>query len=113
MCIHEILKDSGNEYMVLKIYGNQACQKFFLKILELEKSINTVSLFQGDLITVKIPFKFSKPMVDVYHNGSLFNYYHLSKGMDVLCLLEFHKLWINEYKEVKYNLTVKEIMLLT
>jgi hypothetical protein len=114
MCIQEILKDSDHEYLLLKIYGNQACQKFFLKILELEKSIgnNIVSLFQGDIFTVKVPFKYSKPMVDVYHDGSFFNYYHLSKGMEIICLLEFHKLWINEYKVVNYNLTIKEIMLL-
>jgi hypothetical protein len=112
MCIDDIIKDSTGEYLLLKLLPNEACKKFFLKILELESCINVESLFNGDLLMVKVPYTYSKPMVNVSYEGSLFNYYHLSKGMEIICLLTLNKLWINEYKTKNYNLTVKEIMLL-
>jgi hypothetical protein len=112
LCIQEIIKDSTGEYILLKLLPNEACKKFFLKILELEKFVNVESLFKGDILTVKVKYSYSKPLVNVYHSGSLFNYYHLMKGMEIICLLEFHKVWVNEYKTKNYNLSIKEIMLL-
>ena len=112
ICIQEIIKDSDGEYLLLKLFPNEACKKFFLKILELEKFVNVSSLFNGDLLKVKVKYSHSKPLIDVCYEGSLFNYYHLTKGMEIICLLEFHKLWINEYSIKNYNLSVKEIMLL-
>jgi hypothetical protein len=112
MCIQEIIKDFKGEYLLLKLLPNEACKKFFLKILELEQAINVSSLFNGDVLMVKVKYTYSKPTVNVYHAGSLFNYYHLTKGMEIICLLTFNKKWINEYNVSNYNLTVKEIMLL-
>ena len=112
LCISDIIKENNNEYLLLKLIGNEACKKFFLKILELEKSMKVESLFNGDVLSVKIPYTYSRPMVNVCYDGSLFNYYHLSKGMEIICLLTLNKLWINEYNIKNYNLSVKEIMLL-
>ncbi len=113
MYIHEIIKDSNCEYLILHLQPNEACRKFFLKIKELEKSIpgNPDSLFNDEsLFKIKVKYQFSKPIVNVYSNGSLFNYYHLSKGMEIICLLEFHKVW-NSQSNSYYNLTAKEILL--
>ena len=117
--IHEIIKEGGKEYFLLKIIGNEACKKFIQKILELEQSFNkhfgvTVkSIFEGDHFIVKIPFIFSKPNMNVYSSdNSLFNYYHLSKGMEIICLLQCNKLWMNKDSSFYYHLQVKEIMLL-
>ena len=112
LCITDIIKENNNEYLILKLLPNEACKKFFLKILELEKLMKVESLFNGDIISVKVPYTYSKPMVNVCYCGSLFNYYHLSKGMEIICLLTLNKLWINEYNIKNYNLSVKEIMLL-
>jgi len=118
--IHEIIKEAGKEYLLLKIVGNEACKKFFQKIHELECAFNkklpkcTIkSIFEADHFIVKIPFSSSKPNINVYSSdGNLFNYYHLSKGMDVICLLQCGKLWIDQNNLICYHLQVKEIMLL-
>ena len=51
-------------------------------------------------------------MVTVYKGSSLFNYYHLSKGMEIICLVNLSKLWINFKNEGSYNLNVKEILVI-
>jgi hypothetical protein len=120
--IESLIKENGHEYLVLKIIGTQACKTFCTKIIELEKyfseyllkngsgeSIKTI--FNEDLFTVKIPFKYSKPLIKVYKNDNLFNYYNLENGMEIICLLSIN-LWINMYKEPSYNLNVKEIMVI-
>jgi len=118
--IQDIIKEAGKEYLLLKINPNQACKKFFEKILELENEFtskfNTTSIksiFENDHFIVKVPFVHSKPNTNVYsHDGSLFNYYHLCKGMNIICLVYCEKLWMNKDSSFHYHLQVKEIMLL-
>jgi hypothetical protein len=118
--IQDIIREAGKEYLLLQIKSNQACKKFFEKILELEN--NFVCKFNATLIKstveddhfiVKVPFVYSKPDITVFSdNGNLFNYYHLSKGMEIICLLFCDKLWMNKDNSFQYYLQVKEIMLL-
>ena len=116
--INDLIKEKDKEYLVLKIIGNQACKTFCSKINELEtyfseslkKPIKTI--FNEDLFTVKIPFRSSNPLIKVYKDNSLFNYYHLSKDMEIICLLGVDKIWINNYNEPSYHLIVKEIMVM-
>jgi hypothetical protein len=125
--IEQIYQENGKEYFLLKLLGTEACKNFFLKIFELENSFNekndwfnknipkldVKNIFKKDVFIVKIPFKFSKPLVKVYLNDSkLFNYYHLTKGMEIICFVTIDKLWITENNFLNYNLNVKEIMLL-
>jgi len=125
--IEEIYQENGKEYLLLKIQGTEACKKFFLKIMELEDHLNKNNkwsdpnfpkidiepLFKGETFKVKIPFHYSKPSIKVYSSDSnLFNYYHLSKKKEIICLLSLDKLWINETNGLYYNLTVKEIMVI-
>ena len=124
--IEQIYQENGKEYFLLRIHGTEACKKFFLKIFELENSFNksniwfnkeipkrdVKNIFKGDLFNVKIPFKFSKPCIKVFFGEGLFNYYHLAKGMEIICLLTLDKLWMTNENDLSYNLNIKEIMLL-
>jgi len=115
--IQEIIKENEKEYLILKIIGNKACKSFFDKIHELEKSfekqfkVKVHSIFENDHFKVKVPFISEKPNIKVYHENQLFNYYQLSKGMEIICLLQCDKLWKDSF-HLYYNLHVKEIMLL-
>ena len=114
--IESLIKENNNEYFILKIVGNQACKTFCSKILEFEDflqikyGLKLKTIFNEDVFTVIIPFKYSKPLVKVYKDDSLFNYYQLSKDMEIICLINIDKLWINNC--IHYNLNVKEIMVL-
>ena len=114
--IQDIIREAGKEYFLLKINPNQACKKFVEKILELEKwfekkwNDTVISIFDSDHFTVKIPFVSTRPNINVYIDGCLFNYYKLTKGMEIICLLVLDKLWKND--SIHYNLQVKEIMLI-
>lgn len=116
MKIHSLVKENDHEYITLKIVGNQACKTFCLKIKEIEtffsKQFDISSIFHEDLLTVKIPFKYSKPLIKVYKNENLFNYYHLEEGMEILCLLVIDKIWVNNFNEASYHLNVKELMII-
>ena len=70
-------------------------------------------MFRENLVTLKIPFKGnSTPLVKVYKNDALFNYYHLTADTQVLCLLSLDKIWINNFNEPSYHLNVREIMVI-
>jgi hypothetical protein len=116
MKIHSLVKENDHEYLILKIAGNQACKTFCLKIKEIEaffsRRFNIGSVFHEDLLTVKIPFKYSKPLVKVYKNENLFNYYHLEEDLEILCLLCIDKIWVNNFNEASYQLNVKELMII-
>ena len=125
--LQEIVKENGKEYLILKLLPTEACKTFLSRILLIENSINEKMkkhwfndsvpvnnvnrLFNGPTFSVKIPMRFSKPQIDIYSNGKLFNYYRLLPGMELICLLSFNKVWINFDNVVTYNLTVKEILL--
>ena len=117
MTIDSLCKENDKEYLILKIIGTQACKTFCLKLLEIEKYFSEMvkskitSVFNEDHIRVKIPFKYSRPLVKVYKNESLFNYYHICKDMEIISLVTIDKIWIHEDNAV-YNLNVKEIMVL-
>ena len=117
LLIHECLKENGNEYLILQIYGTQACKTFYSKIMEIEDYFNKYlkntinSVFKEQMLTVKIPIKYSKPTVKVYKDDSLFNYYNLVKDTEVICIVSLDKLWINNFNEASYKLTVKEILI--
>jgi hypothetical protein len=70
------------------------------------------SIFDKEFVTLKIPFKHSRPSVKIYKDDSLFNYYHLTQHMDVICLVSIDKLWVNNFNEPTYHLIVKEIMII-
>ena len=110
--IQDIIKESDKEFLCLQILGTLACKKFFDKILEFESvltehfNLPIQSIFKGDHFNVKVQV----PSVEVFFNGSLFNYYHLRKGMEIICLVQCDKMWISN--SLNYHLHVKEIMLL-
>ena len=125
--IDSLIKENNHEYLSLKIVGNKACETFCSKINQLETFFNTKavnwldkslpvneikSVFNEDCFIVKIPFKYSKPLIKVYKDNKLFNYYHLAKGMEIICLLNLSKLWVNFKNEISYNLNVKEILVI-
>jgi hypothetical protein len=120
MVIHELVKENDHQYITLQLLGTQACKTFYLKIMEIENHFNkmlgndlTKSVFHENFLTVKIPFKgYSNPLIKVYRNDALFNYYHLTVGMEILCLLCIDKIWINNFNEPNYYLNVKEIMVI-
>jgi len=104
-------------YIILELLGTQACKTFYTKIMEIEKRLapeinNPIkSVFHENLLTIKIPFsKSENPLVKVYREEQLFNYYHLQESMEVICLVTLDKLWINNFNEYSYQLTAKEIM---
>jgi hypothetical protein len=126
--IEDIVKEGTKEYLVLKILPTEACKTFCTKIFELEKNhdqnlkkewfnkklqISEIkSIFENDHFTVKVPFKYSKPCLNIYDKDSkLFNYYHLKKGMEIICLLNCNNIWINFDNVSVYNLNVKEILI--
>jgi hypothetical protein len=114
--IDSLLKENNKEYISLQIIGTKACKIFCSKIYEIEdmlrKKFEIKSIMNDDHCVVKIPFQYSKPLVKVYKNNELFNYYHLKKGMEIICLLSLQKLWINTNNECQYNLQVKEIVVI-
>lgn len=128
--IKKIVKENDKEYLFLQIIGNEGCKTFYSKIKELEENhnrellknkdwfnknleINNIkSIFKEDIFTVKIPFKYSKPIVKIYDKDSrLFNYYSLKPGMEVMCLLSCNNIWVNFDNTTTYNLIVKEILI--
>ena len=116
--IDSLIKENDHEYLVLRILPTQACKTFCSKLMEIEEFFNSKlenpikTIFNDHTFTVKIPFKYSKPLVTIYKEDRLFNYYNLTKNTEVMCLLTLDKIWINQYKEPNYNLTVKELMII-
>jgi len=115
MRIHSISNETG--FIVLKVNCTQACKTFYLKILEIEAHLNkklensmNESVFHENYVTVKVPFKNSNPLIKVFKDESLFNYFHLSTDMEIICMLSIDKVWINNFNEANYHLIVKEIM---
>ena len=125
--IEDIVKENNKEYLILKILPTEACRTFCTKIFEIEKNHNQnlkkewfnkkiqipeiKSIFTEDTFIVKIPFKYSNPCIKIYDRESkLLNYYHLKKGMEVICLLNYNHIWINFDNTCVYNLNVKEIL---
>jgi len=127
--LEKIIQEDNKEYLLLKLLPTEASKTFQNGINNLEDSHNKIinlknwfnyslprngikSVINGDSFIVKIPFKYSKPTLKIYSkNGSLFNYYHLKSGMELICLLDSSKLWINFDNSVTYNLSVKEILI--
>jgi len=118
LIIESLIKENNHEYLLLKISGNKACETFCSKIFELEEFFNKYiknkikSIFNEETFTVKIPFKSLNPQIKVYKDNKLFNYYHLTKGMEIICLVNLSKLWTNIKNETNYNLNVKEILVI-
>jgi hypothetical protein len=120
MIIDSIFENNGKNYFSLKLIPTEASKIFYLKIFELEqilmdsfKGVSNYS-FKDDALIVKIPFCYSKPNIKVYikeaGNLSLFNYYQLEPGMEVICLLYLDKLWKNGEK-LNYVLNTKELLI--
>ena len=118
LIIESLIKENNHEYLLLKINGNKACETFCSKIFKLEEFFNKYiknkikSIFNEETFTVKIPFKSLNPQIKVYKDNKLFNYYHLTKGMEIICLVNLSKLWTNIKNETNYNLNVKEILII-
>ena len=117
MKLSRVEKKNDHNYVILELLSTQACKTFYTKILEIEKCLapetdNPIkSVFNENMVTIKIPFtKSQNPLVKVYRDDALFNYYHLEESMEVICLLTLDKLWINNFNEYSYQLTAKEIM---
>ena len=71
---------------------------YLLNCTHIKKNDYTVFLHKN--YHKKIPFKYSKPLIKVYKDNKLFNYYHLAKGMEIICLLNLSKLWVNFKNEI-------------
>jgi hypothetical protein len=118
MCIESVIKENDKEYFLLQLASTRAHEIFCSKVYQIEdvfsqKFGNTRSAITGKHSIVKIPCKNGKPLVKVYKDGSLFNYYHITQGMEIMCLIEINKLWIkSDEKTVYYNLNVKEISIM-
>lgn len=118
MVVDSLLSENEKEYLVLKIIGTQACKTFCSKITEIEELFKNhlkgdiKSVFHEEFVTVKIPMRYSRSLVKVYREDSLFNYYHLEKNMEVICLVSIDKIWSNNFDESSYHLNVKEIMVI-
>jgi hypothetical protein len=123
MILNKIIKENDKEYLLLQLIGNKASKTFYDKINEFEKSHNDYlksinvsgnlkSLFNEDILTVKVPFKYSKPLTKIIKNSELFNYYNLKEENTIICLLECNNIWINENNIPNYHLIVKEIMII-
>jgi hypothetical protein len=126
--IEEIINEDSKGYLVLKILPTEASKTFCSKIFEIEKNHTShlrpdwfnkklerseiKSIFNEDNFTVKVPFKYSNPSIKIYDKDSrLCNYYHLRKGMEIICLVYSNNIWINFDNVSVYNLIVKEILI--
>jgi len=119
--IEKIIKENDKYYLLLKLNNNEASLSFYNKLLEIEKyiigsiplkNVNIIqSVFDGIYFKVKIPFKYDKPICNIYYSNSLFNFYNLKEGMEIICLLSFNKLWVN-FDTINYNLNATEINIL-
>jgi uncharacterized membrane protein len=116
MIIESLIKQNEKEYIVLKILGNVACKTFCTKVKSIEEYFEKMfgyvqSVFENEFVTIKVPIKFSKPMVKIHKNDMLFNYYHLAQGMEIICFVTIDKVWVTE-SGASYHLNVKEIMVI-
>jgi hypothetical protein len=126
--IEDFIKENNKEYILLKILPTEACKTFCSKLNELEETFNknfkenpdwffqgghspVQSIFKDDCFLVKIPFRNGQPQVRFYTKEGLVNYNILEKGMCVICLITIDKLWISNYNDANYYLTVKEMMI--
>ena len=104
-------------YIIVKLKNTKACENFSKKIKELEKCVKKTQRLQiNELIQddqtfkLKVPFKNGNTQIKIYDtNGRLFNYFHLNSGMEIKCLVDFSKIWINDI--INYNLTISEILI--
>jgi hypothetical protein len=101
-----------DEYITLQILPSEACKIFYSKIHEFEEKLKKQfnkeieNLFIKDLFKVKIKNNSFK----IFYEGSQFNLYHLRENMNIICLVNISKLWINLYDVVNYTLNVNEIL---
>jgi hypothetical protein len=90
---------------------------FVQKIKELEQFLekryhkSVKSVFNDNILNLKFPYKFSKPMFKVYFENRQFNHYNLKQEDSIICLVTIDKLWISQ-TEINYYLNIKEVMLL-
>ena len=118
MIIDSIYKENQNQFILLRVLPTEACKSFYLKIKEIETFFEQTfknpvkSVFHNDFLKLKIPFKFDKPLPKIYKSCSLFNYYNLSPGMEVICMVGIDKVWVNNFDEPSYQLNVKEILII-
>jgi len=123
MILKEIIKTNNKEYMSLEFTPNNGSKMFIEKLLSFEENHDKYlsesghltkikSLYNHDKKTllVKIPIKYSKPLTKVIKDSQLFNYYHLTPGTQLICLLSSNSIWIND-QNPSYNLTVNEILI--
>jgi hypothetical protein len=116
--IDKIIKENNKEYLILKLLPNEASKTFYQKLLDIESNItkrfngSVVSIIDTNFIKVKIPFKYDKPLLNIFlSDDTLFNYYHLKVGMEVIILLSMNNLWINPDNTINYHLNVKEMII--
>lgn len=101
----------GNEHLTLNIDNNL----FFNIINSLEDYLGTrfnrpvESIISGKFITLKLPFRNSRPEFKVLLESKLFNYHSLITGMEVICIVSLDKIWNTD--KLNYNLIVKDILL--
>ena len=103
--------DIDENFLTLKILPSEACRIFFNKIHEFQEilkkmfNLEVEDLFENENFKVKIKNKTFK----IYLNGNLFNFYHLKKGMDIICLVSISRLWITD--SIRFNLKVDEMVI--
>ncbi len=100
-----LIKEIDKEYLTLELKNTGACKSFYEFVINLETTYpNIKSIFDGNLFKVKV-----QHFINIYSNGRLFNFYDLKQGMEIICLLEYSKLWVNNYLIANYIFNVKEI----
>jgi hypothetical protein len=106
-----IIDHIKDNVLYARLKPTEACKTFYTFIKDFEtfltqKYTHTESIFDGSVFRIKVPIKSTR----IYHNGSLFNWYHLTPGMEIIVLVSISTIWknINMY----YTINSKEIMLL-
>ena len=108
----KVFKENDKEYLILRLLPTEASKIFYSKINEFEEMLKKFgkvnSIFNGDTFKVKIPFRNGNPLVKVYNDYNLLNYYSLKSKVTLIILLNISKIWTNS-ETVSYNLNVSEI----
>ena len=119
--VEDIITRNEKVYLKLKLQGTNSSKMFYDRLLEIEKyhnvnikkNFNTRfdinNLFESVYFEVKVPFKNSKPHVNVYKDNREVIYETLQIGQEIICLVECNNIWINSHLVPNYHLNVKEI----
>jgi hypothetical protein len=108
----KVLKEDDKEYLILSLLPTEASKIFYSKINEFEEMLKKFgkvnSIFNGETFKVKVPFRNGNPLVKIYNDYNLLNYYSLKSKVTLIILLNISKIWTNS-ETVSYNLNAIEV----